>query len=72
MRWIVKTSLDGQVFEDVICEGRPSIPERGAEILIPVNDHYASGVVSEVSVQENNVPAVLRITCLNAAAFAKS
>ena len=72
MRWIVKTSLDGQVFDDVVCEGRPSIPEQGAEILIPVDDHYASGVVSEVSVDEQQSPAVLRLTCLNPDAFVKS
>ena len=72
MRWIVKTSLDGRVFDDVVCEGRPTIPEHGAEILIPVDDHYASGVVSEVSVDEHQSPAVLRITCLSPGVFVKS
>ena len=72
MRWIVKTSLDGRVFYDVTCEGRPPIPERGAEIFIPVDDHYESGVVSEVSVEESRSPAVLRVTCFNAETYAKS
>jgi hypothetical protein len=71
MRWIVKTTLDGRVFDDVACDGRPTIPETGAEILIPVDDHYASGVVSEVAVDESQTPAVLRIICLTPDAFAK-
>ena len=72
MRWIVKTSLDGRVFDDVACDGRPAIPENGAEILIPINDHYASGMVSDVSVDERQTPAILRITCLSPHAYANS
>ena len=72
MRWIVKTSLDGRVFDEVVCDGRPTIPENGAEILIPTDDHYAAGVVSEVAVDESQTPAVLRIMCLNPAAFVNS
>lgn len=65
MRWIVKTTLDGTLSDEVHCDGRPPIPECGAQILIPVADHYASGVVYETSVDESQVPAVLRIICFN-------
>jgi hypothetical protein len=65
MRWIVKTTLNGTLSDEVHCDGRPPIPERGAQILIPVADHYVSGVVYETTIDERQVPAVLRIICCN-------
>lgn len=72
MRWIVKTSLDGRVYDDVFCDGPPPIPENGAGVLIPVDGRFVAGVVSETSVQQNQEPAVLRITCLNPSAYHRS
>lgn len=71
MRWVVKTSLDGRIYDEVSCEGTPTIPEDGAHLLIPVDGRYVSGVVSEISIDQNHDPAVLRITCLNPDAHVK-
>lgn len=72
MRWIMKTSLDGIVYDDVMCEGAPPIPEDGTTLLLPVDGHYTLGVVAETSIDRKRDPAVLRITCLNPDAFDKT
>ena len=72
MRWVVKTSLDGKIYDDIACEGPPPIPDDGANLLLPIDGHYVPGVVAETSVDESHCPAVLRIVCLNPHAYAKS
>lgn len=72
MRWIVKTSLNGEFFDDVVCDGARMVPEDGCNVLIPVDGHYTSAVVSEVTVDKSQTPALLRIVCLSPEAFVKS
>jgi hypothetical protein len=66
MRWIVKTSLDGQFSDDVICRGDPLVPEVGSRILLPLDDNaYVSAIVMEIEINKRHVPAVLRVICTN-------
>lgn len=72
MRWIVKTSLDGQVFDELLCDGPPCVPESGCSLLIPVGAHYEEGIVSEIEMDQKQTPALLRIVCLRPDTYARS
>ena len=72
MRWIVKTTLDGQVFDELLCDGPPCVPESGCNLLIPVGSHYEEGIVSEIEMDQKQSPALLRIVCLRPETYARS
>lgn len=66
MRWLVKTQLDGEPFEEVHCEGTPLIPEQGAELMLPRDDEdYVPAIVSELVVDRRNEPAILKVICIS-------
>ena len=71
MRWVVKTSLDGRVYDEMLCDGTPPIPDNGSKLLVPVDGRFVAAVVTETSVEQNQQPAILRITCVSPEAFAK-
>jgi len=72
MRWIIKTSFDGTVYDDLMCDGEPPIPDNGANLLVPLSGSYTPGVVVETSVDRSQCPAVLWIVCCNPAAYARN
>lgn len=66
MRWLVKTSLDGEPFDEVHCEGTPLIPEQGAELMLPRDEEdYVPAIVSELVVDRRNEPAILKVICVS-------
>ena len=66
MRWLVKTLLDGEPFEEVYCSGTPAIPELGAELMLPRDEEdFVPAIVSELVVDRRNEPAILKVICVS-------
>ena len=66
MRWLVKTLLDGEPFEEVHCDGTPLIPEEGAELMLPHGDDgFVPAIVYELLVDRRHEPAILKVICVS-------
>jgi hypothetical protein len=72
MRWVLKSTLDGANCQDVFCDGTPLIPEMGAQVMLPQTDEvFKPGIVSEVLVDKQHDPGVIKVICVNPDALGK-
>jgi hypothetical protein len=64
MRWVLKSTLDGAYCQDVFCDGTPLIPEAGAQVMLPQEDDvFKPGIVSEIFVDKETEPGVIKVIC---------
>mgnify|MGYP000555744383 CR=1 FL=1 len=69
MRWLVKTSLDGEPLQDVQCDNAPSIPDQGAALMLPLLDEsFLPGIVSELQIDLRGRQATLKVICVSPSA----
>jgi hypothetical protein len=72
MRWVLKATLDGAYCEDVFCDGTPLIPETGAQVMLAQEDEvFKPGIVSEVLIDKQNDPGVIKVICVNPTSYEK-